>query len=470
MPAADAVDAPELPRLRREMKLRDLVLFQIIYVLGPVGIGPAALLGPSHTWFWLAAIGCFFVPQAALVIALSGRWPLEGGLYQWVKLGFSERAGFLTAWNLWLCNITLSAYAGVTVVNHLVYALGSNAQWMTESKPLNLGVSALVLGSIGVLSVRGLGVGKWIHNTGAACIVLAYAALLTLPLVAKAQHVVPDYRPVTLAAPVLTLISINVFSKLMLQALIGLEEAAVLAGECFEPSRHLQRAIWIAGPVIALLFIGGTSSLLAFVPAAKIDLAAPFPQAVQAAAVQMQIRWPILPVVCAGLIVYWFAGASCAFAAVTRLPLVAGWDYLLPAWFTRLHPVWRTPVNSILFTGILSLAIVTYSLLGAGHEETFQLLLNQVSVFNALAYLPMFALPLWGRLPAGSLLRALAVLGLLSTLFYIVLAVFPLVDVQSRSTFAFKVISLIVAANLAGVGLYVAGERRQRRRVSALSA
>jgi amino acid transporter len=28
--------------------------------------------------------------------------PLEGGLYQWAKLGFNDLLGFMVAWNLWL--------------------------------------------------------------------------------------------------------------------------------------------------------------------------------------------------------------------------------------------------------------------------------------------------------------------------------------------------------------------------------
>jgi amino acid transporter len=45
------------------------------------------------------------------------------------------------------------------------------------------------------------------------------------------------------------------------------------------------------------------------------------------------------------------AQSSVMFAGNTRLPMVAGWDGLLPAWFTRLHPRYQTPVNSIVFVG-----------------------------------------------------------------------------------------------------------------------
>ena len=51
------------------------------------------------------------------------------------------------------------------------------------------------------------------------------------------------------------------------------------------------------------------------------------------------------------------AQASVMFAGNTRLPMVAGWDGLLPAWFTRLHPRYQTPVNSILFVGAVTFAL-----------------------------------------------------------------------------------------------------------------
>ena len=52
--------------------------------------------------FWLIAIALFYLPSAAVAVWLNRAMPLEGGLYQWAKLGFNEFFGFIVAWNLWL--------------------------------------------------------------------------------------------------------------------------------------------------------------------------------------------------------------------------------------------------------------------------------------------------------------------------------------------------------------------------------
>ena len=50
--------------------------------------------------FWLLALVLFYLPSAAVVIYLNNLMPLEGGLYQWAKLGFNQTVGFLLAWTL----------------------------------------------------------------------------------------------------------------------------------------------------------------------------------------------------------------------------------------------------------------------------------------------------------------------------------------------------------------------------------
>ena len=88
--------------LKKALGLRDLVLTQILVIIGLSWIGVAGKLGPSHAVFWLLALVLFYLPTAAVVMYLSRLMPLEGGLYQWAKLGFSETVGFMLAWNLWL--------------------------------------------------------------------------------------------------------------------------------------------------------------------------------------------------------------------------------------------------------------------------------------------------------------------------------------------------------------------------------
>ena len=49
------------------------------------------------------------------------------------------------------------------------------------------------------------------------------------------------------------------------------------------------------------------------------------------------------------------ASTSVHVTGSSRLPMVAGWDRLLPSWFSRLHPRYKTPINSIIFVGAITL-------------------------------------------------------------------------------------------------------------------
>ena len=153
------------------------------------------------------------------------------------------------------------------------------------------------------------------------------------------------------------------------------------------------------------------------------------------------------------------------FTAVTRLPMVAGWDHMLPAWFSRLHATYKTPVNSILLVGASSFGIASLSLIGVGQAEAFQLLFNASGIFYALTYVVMFAIPLFGLravTPRPPLwLRLASLSGLLMTVLYIVLSVFPIIKVESVSTFALKITMMIVVMNLVGIGILLSAGRRR---------
>src|SRR5437867_12984782 len=95
---------------------------------------------------------------------------------------------------------------------------------------------------------------------------IVYAALIFLPLVGLARGELKTYHPLQLALPTMSIFyCFNIFSKLAVGALSGFEYVAILAGETRAPARDIGRSVLIASPVIALAFILGTSSVLAFV-------------------------------------------------------------------------------------------------------------------------------------------------------------------------------------------------------------
>jgi len=153
-----------------------------------------------------------------------------------------------------------------------------------------------------------------------------------------------------------------------------------------------------------------------------------------------------------------------SFTAVARLPMVAGWDRLLPPWFSRLHPRYRTPVNSILVVGVVAFGIGLLSLIGVGQAEAFQVVWNAGGMFYALTYIVMFAVPIFGLRGVtprpARWLRIASWSGLLMTVLYVALSIFPIIQVASVATFALKISLVIVAANAIGLALYASASRR----------
>src|SRR3954470_20011432 len=168
--------------LRKELGLRDLVLAQVLCVVGSSWVGIAAKVGRAHVFFWVSAMLLFYLPLAAVVIRLNRMMPLEGGLYQWAKAGYGEMAGFLTAWNLWVYAVIVTGAIIFVIPTDLGYILGPAAAWIPASKLATLALTGGVMAGITLVAIRGLDIGKWLHNIGSIGIMAAYVILLGLPL------------------------------------------------------------------------------------------------------------------------------------------------------------------------------------------------------------------------------------------------------------------------------------------------
>jgi glutamate:GABA antiporter len=158
-------------------------------------------------------------------------------------------------------------------------------------------------------------------------------------------------------------------------------------------------------------------------------------------------------------------------AETSRLPMVAGWDGMIPAWFTRLDPRWRTPTRSISVIVVLAIVMGLLATYGTGAQEAFQVINSVGNVGYGIYYLMMFLIPLvvgnrFGK-RAGFWLKVAALSGFLVTALSMGFNVIPIVDVASKWLFGAKVVVTSLVLNLVGMAIYWNGTRKRSDVVAA---
>jgi amino acid transporter len=444
--------------LRKELGLFDLFLAQILLVIIPDYLGTSVKAGSAQVFYWVLGIVLFFVPLAMVVIHMSRLLPLEGGLYEWARIGFNDQVGFLVAWNLWIYAMLYVAIAGLITVSFVSYAIPA-AAWIMFSKLIRLAASVAVIGFTMIVAGLGMRIGKWIGNVGTLAFLITIVLLIVSPLLCLWRGTLAHYHPFAFAVPRFNLFDLSIFSKMTFGALVGFEYVATLAGECRNPRRDLPRSVLLTAPAIALIYILATSAIQAFVPPSSEDVVAPVAQALSRGGAQaFGVPRIIVPGSIGALFAYYLATFCILFGVCTRLPMVAGWDHLLPEWFSRLHPRRKTPVNSIFVLGAATLLFGIVASIGVTPEEAFQLLLTCSFTFYALAYLGLFAIPLFSAkqrgLRPGFWTRVAACSGFLLTLLFIVLSVVPIIDLQTSWHYSLKIAAVVIGANLLAVAVY----------------
>jgi len=456
--------------LKKELGLRDLVLTQVVFVFGTVWVGFAATLGRSQMAFWLIAIAVFYLPLAVVVIYLNRLAPLEGGLYQWAKVAFDDFVAFLVAWNFWIFGILVMSGISLIIKKNIAYAIGPRANWMHENKWMTTLVCIVLVTSVTAASRRGLALGKWVQNFGGAMLIFTVAILILMPFITAGRGSLANYHPISLSLPDINSHNVNVCSKLAVGALSGFEYIAILAGECRAPAKNISRSVIISAPIIALMFILGTASVLAFVTPDKVDLIAPIPQVLSLGFGSFGWVSTLISITIFGVAARQIALMSIYFAGNTRLPMVAGWDNLLPAWFAKLHKRYRTPINSILFVGATTLVFSLAPLIGVKEAEAFQFQDNAASVLYALIYLVLFAIPIVAMRRFGARapwwLKVAAAFGFIASLTGAFYTIFPIIEVESHFWFAAKIIGVVVIANIIGTAIYLLDKKRSVSRTN----
>ena len=441
--------------LLRGLKLRDLVLFNIVAVLGLRHLATSSKFGPGSLTIWLVATIFFFVPQGLAVIELSSRFPKEGGVYFWVKRGLGEGHGFLCGWCYWINNVLYYPNLLISTAVIALFAFNQGDSSLKDNWAYILISTLFALWLAVGLNIIGIGTGKWLQNAGGLGTYIP--GLIIIALGIYGALTVPAAQPITTATIVPDLSN---FSSLNLLATIafafaGLELAATMGDEVENPRRNLPASVFISAPLIALAYILGTGAVLWLVPNSEINIVSGFLQAIVNGANNVgPWLWWLAPVCAALYTIGNIGGVGAWLTGPARVAFVIGLDRYFPAAFGRIHPRWHTPYVAILVQATLATVFLLLSVLGRGTtvEEVYLILLDTQILIYFVPYIYLFTVFLLHRFreapdpgvilapggKAGALIIGLS--GLCVTLFAMGVATIPPPGTQEPLLFRLKVI------------------------------
>jgi glutamate:GABA antiporter len=458
-------------QLCREMGFWDVLLFNIATVLGPRWIAAAGHNGTSSISLWVLAALLFFVPMAMVINELSSRFPEEGGLYVWAKEAFGDFHGFVAGWTYWIYTIFYFPGLLLASTSMSAYVLGGKGGALAQDRTFLLIGSLALLAVAVILNLIGLNIGKWLQNAGGAS---TYAPLLILVAIGgvlwRKQGSVTHFTVANMM-PTWNWDTVNFWSQIAF-AFTGLELVSAMSGEIREPRKILPRALIAAAALIAGMYIIGTFSLLALVPANEIDPKSGVFHAITAGSSALKIG--IVGVLAALLVTVGNAGGvGSTVAGIARVPFVVGIDRYLPKAFGKIHPKWRTPYVAILVQAVLSAVVLLLSQINETTRGAYQTVIDITIILYFIPFLYMFAaaIKLAGRpdrktnehavlIPGGQGgVWVACTLAFAVTLLSIIVSVLPPGDAADREVFLAKVIGTTLVMVAVGLGLYWHGAR-----------
>lgn len=440
--------------LKRSLKLRDLILLNIVAVYMPGTISQTMPLGKMGLLAWAAGVLFFMVPYAMALADLSVRHPREGGIYAWTRMAFGEFHGFLCGWCYWVNTFLYvpSIFVGIVAVTALLG--GEHTHGLNDDPFLVTVIASGALWMSAVLHIVGLGQGKWIQNVGAFGRLVIAAAILVATVWRLATS-----EQITLASPVDPLSTWQMIALLpfVFNALGGLDLGSAMSEEADEATRDIPRALFVGGATVA------ACCLLTYAATLFIGVNDPNPIYGHLQAITGVLHQAALPSLIALVVAIEVAGmlgsGAAWLSAPARIPFAIGLDHYLPAVFGRVHPKFGTPYVALLVQATVATLLIFASTYGTTLQQAYLALLSGSIVLVMVPY--AYLLVAWVRLSdrKGPFIQTVSTVGLLSVGLTISACFIPPPAISDIAGFELKLILTVGAMLLCGLAIYVIARR-----------
>ncbi len=276
--AAAAELISEKKKLRKSLFRLDLIFFTVSAIVALDTLGAVSSQG-AQAIFWLAASAVtFLIPYGLLTAELGAAFPVEGAVYEWVRLSFGHLAGAVTAVMYWISNpVWLGGTLAVTAIAAMDTFWGKPFGGIASIGWLEFVAGALFIWIAVTWNILSLRYMKWVPNLG-GLVRLALLALFGILVIAtmvagKAQGSLSGWQPT--GGVFISVIGVLVF------AWVGFEISTNASEEMENPQKDIPRMVVGSGIISALAYAVPILGVLLVIKAGNLSNVGSFVTAYQ---------------------------------------------------------------------------------------------------------------------------------------------------------------------------------------------
>ena len=365
------LELDEAEEMERTLSMYDLMFLSIGAIVGSgvfmiPGIA-AGIAGPESIFVW-ASIGTLAIMMSMCIAELASMYPEAGGVYTYCKEAFGPFIGFLVGWSAWVIGwVTIAMVISACIVEYLDHLIHIG-------EPRARMVAAAMLWVLTLFNYLGVKLGAQIQRvfTVITLVVLGAIIFFGAPAIEVEnfmEFVEPNWAMLLAAAAII------------IEPFIGWECVTFLGEETKDPKHAVPTALVWSTVIIVFLYLSVVIVSLGVVPATELGES-------QAPVALVVERTPALgpravPWLVMGTVVILLGCCNSWILSHARIPYALAKDEMLPAFFAKLDPTYKTPVNAL----IIQAALATVLVLTADFHALITALIPVALIVYALIFL-----------------------------------------------------------------------------------
>jgi len=374
-----------MSELRRDLTLFDSISLVIGTIIGSgIFLVPAEIARAVHTPGWMLAVwvigGVLTLLGAFSLAELGAAMPEAGGIYTFIGRAFGPLLGFLCGWMMFTV-ITGGSIA--TLGAAFPIYLGAFVPLTPVTTKLVSIVAIAVMTWINIVGVKhGARLGNVLTVLKVGGLVAMVLAIFLLPGPSAAAGAAPAPPLPTGPVPVG---AIGIALVAVLWAYEGWHDISFAAAEMKDPQRNFPRAVIGGVAIVITLYLLANLAYLKVLTPAEI---AASPRVALTAMTRVTGEWGG-KILTAAILCSILGAMNSLILAGPRAYYQMAKDKLFFERVSRVHPKWRTPVESLIFQGVWASFLVLFI---GGFSQLFTYVIFGGWIFYGLAVLSVIVL------------------------------------------------------------------------------